>query len=197
MTEHEGDGAKSPEQEIVDEHCVIVMRHGEKPSESGKPHGINAEGEQDPHALSVRGWTRAGALASMFGLLPQAHYPGVQTPKRVYATKPSHQAKSTREYDTALPTADKLGIRLHSGFTHGEEKQLAREIINSAENTLVVWHHGAIAELMSHFEINNSSEIPSAWPEDRFDVMWVLSKDSMSVGYTWHQVNQSLLSGDE
>jgi hypothetical protein len=35
--------------------------HGEKPGESGKPHGINVDGEHDPHSLSVRGWRLAGA----------------------------------------------------------------------------------------------------------------------------------------
>ena len=43
----------------------MFIRHGEKPGENGPPHGINHDGEHDPHSLSVRGWTRAGALAGL------------------------------------------------------------------------------------------------------------------------------------
>jgi hypothetical protein len=175
---------------------IVITRHAEKPGDSGKPRGINTDGEHDPHSLSVRGWTRAGALASLFGLLPNSRYPAVQEPVQVYATHPSHEAQSTREYDTAGPTAKKFGIKLESTFKHGEEKDLANVIIEGNQNALVVWHHGAIPRLLEHFDIENRSDIPESWPEDRFDLLWVLSKQPGATSFRWHEVNQSLLDGD-
>ena len=46
---------------------LMLIRHGEKEPDSGPPpYGVNAEGRQDPHSLSPRGWQRAGALVSFF-----------------------------------------------------------------------------------------------------------------------------------
>ena len=175
---------------------IVITRHGEKPSDSGKPHGINADGEHDPHSLSVRGWTRAGALAGLFGLVPQPQYPGVPIPSRVYATEPSHDAHSTREYDTAHPTASKLKLKLNSNYKHGQESQLAQELVAGGSPALVVWHHGAIPELLKHFDIENAAEIPTAWPEDRFDLLWVLTRKNSDAPFVWSAVNQGLLEGD-
>ena len=45
---------------------IMFVRHGEKPGEGSLPHGVNHHGEIDEHSLSVKGWTRAGALAGLF-----------------------------------------------------------------------------------------------------------------------------------
>ena len=36
---------------------IMFVRHGEKPGEGTKPHGVNHHGEHDGHSLSVLGWT--------------------------------------------------------------------------------------------------------------------------------------------
>ena len=120
----------------------------------------------------------------------------MQTPQRVFATHPSHQAKSTREFDTAHPTASKLGLELNTDFNHGQEAELAAALVAESSPALVVWHHGSIPALMKHFGIANSHEIPNEWPEDRFDLLWVLTRESSTDLFTWQSVNQSLLHGD-
>lgn len=46
------------------ENVIMLTRHGERPlAGGGKPHGFTAEGKLDEHALSARGWARAGALS--------------------------------------------------------------------------------------------------------------------------------------
>jgi len=45
---------------------IMFVRHGEKPGEGTRPHGVDHHGEHDEHSLSVKGWTRAGALAGLF-----------------------------------------------------------------------------------------------------------------------------------
>jgi hypothetical protein len=45
---------------------IMVIRHAEKPDEAGTTFGVSVEGNQDPEALIVRGWQRAGALTTFF-----------------------------------------------------------------------------------------------------------------------------------
>ena len=175
----------------------MFIRHGEKPSDDGPPHGVNLHGEHDPHALSVRGWTRAGALAAIFAYAPSAAHPGIVCPDRVIATQASDEAKSRREVDTARPTAERLGITLEDGHSHGEEKQVAAEVLAKSDSTLIVWHHGRLAKLVGEFPVSNAGVVPDHWPENRFDLIWVLTREPEDhLAYRFTMVPQGLLAGD-
>ena len=52
---------------------IMVIRHAEKPDDAGTIFGITIEGHQDSEELSVRGWQRAGALATFFAP-PDDHF---------------------------------------------------------------------------------------------------------------------------
>lgn len=175
----------------------MFIRHGEKPSESGAPVGVNQHGKEDSHALSVRGWQRAGGLAGLFKLAQPSAYPGLVTPTAIYATAPNSNSHSTREYNTAQPLADSLSIDVNIDFPHGHEHHLATSIMGQSSDTLVVWHHGEIPAAIGEFPILNSHDIPGAWPEERFDLVWVLNRDADSTEYTFSQLNQRLLKGDK
>ena len=88
---------------------IMFVRHGEKPGEGSPPHGVNHHGEIDEHSLSVQGWTRAGALAGLFAHAPSKSHPHIVRPGRIFATRPTHEAKSKREMHTAAPTATPEG----------------------------------------------------------------------------------------
>ena len=177
---------------------IMFVRHGEKPADDGPPHGVNVHGEHDPHGLSVRGWTRAGALAALFAHAPSAAHPGVVRPSRVIATQASDEAKSRREVDTARPTADRLRTTLEDSHSHGEEKEVATEILAKPDSTLVVWHHGAMAQLVGHFPVSNPGDVPSQWPEERFDLIWVLMREAGDqLAYRFTVVPQGLLVDDQ
>jgi len=176
----------------------MFVRHAEKPAHKSAPYGVNKHGEPDDHSLSPRGWSRAGALAALFSHAPLQSHGGLTRPTRVFATGPSHQTKSHREIDTANPTAERLDVTLETKFTHGEEPELAKEILTSAEPTLVVWHHGELPHLLSQFKIINSDGVPSAWPEDRFDLVWVLQREPADEPtYRFSISPQLLLAGDK
>jgi len=98
---------------------IMFVRHGEKPGEGTKPHGVNHHGEHDGHSLSVLGWTRAGALAGLFAHAPSQAHPYIVRPGRVIATRPTEEAKSKREMHTAAPTASRLKLAIEDGHTHG------------------------------------------------------------------------------
>jgi len=113
----------------------------------------------------------------------------------VLATKPSHEYRSKRERDTAEPTAARLGIEIEDGFTHKDAADAARSILADTRDTMVVWHHGSLPELLSHFPVSNATDIPAQWPEDRFDLVWILTADDNGK-FTFSSEPQDLLSDD-
>lgn len=174
----------------------MFIRHAEKPGEDGPPRGINHVGEHDPHSLSVRGWTRAGALAGLFAYAPTGSHPQVVVPQRLVATKFTHDYRSRREVDTATPLARRLGIAIDEDFDHSQAKALSRSVLDDPRPTLVVWHHGSMSDLLAHFPISNGDDVPTCWPEDRFDLIWVLVRDPEAEEYRFLSVGQALLDGD-
>lgn len=175
---------------------IMFIRHGEKPGDDGTPKAIDHHGEQDEHSLIVRGWTRAGALAALFSHLPSFNYPGMVTPRSVYATKSTDDYRSKREVHTARPTAKRLGLSVNDAFDHGQVTDLVASIMGDDRPPLVVWHHGSLVDVLAHFPIANRGDIPSAWPEDRFDLIWTLSKAAGEPEYRFAAVPQQLLDGD-
>lgn len=176
---------------------IMFLRHGEKPGDSGPPHGVNRHGEIDDHCLSVLGWTRAGALASLFAQAPSASHPHLTKPERIIATRPTSEARSKREMDTASPTAHRLGIKVIDRHARGNEADLVSEVLATPEPTLIVWHHGAMAKLVRQFPVANAGDIPQDWPEERFDLIWVLVLDpGPQRAYRFIEVPQMLLGDD-
>jgi broad specificity phosphatase PhoE len=181
---------------VANPDVVMFIRHGEKPGDDGPPHGINHQGEHDPHSLSVRGWTRAGALTGLFTYAPTASHPHIVVPERLVATKFTGDYRSRREVDTATPLARRLGVPIDEDYDHSQAKALSRSILDDPRPTLVVWHHGSMPDLLAHFPISNSEDVPKQWPHDRFDLIWVLVRDPDSGEYRFLIVDQALLDGD-
>lgn len=174
---------------------IMFLRHAEKPADSGTPLGVDQHGHNDPHSLSVRGWTRAGALAALFDHVPAPNRSGMARPGLIMATKPTDEYRSKREKDTATPTAGRLGLTIDDTFTHHDAAAAAARILGQDQDVLVVWHHGSMPKLLQHFPLADASQIPQAWPEDRFDLVWVLSRESNGT-YAFSETNQDLLADD-
>ena len=166
----------------------MFIRHAEKPEKQEK--GVTPDGEHDEHSLSVRGWTRAGALAALFAN-PQE---SLAKPARVIATAPSHSYKSKREHDTALPTASRLGLTIDAEQVPDDYAPLVTSLVSSLQPTLIVWHHGSIPAFIRAFPLSNEEQVPGNWPEDRFDLIWVLEPNGDT--YRWREIEQGLLHGD-
>lgn len=175
---------------------IMFVRHAEKPADSGPPLGVDQHGQHDQHSLSVRGWTRAGALAALFQHVPATTHPGLTRPGHIIATKPTHDYRSKRERDTATPTAGRLGLTIDESFTHHDAEAAAQSILAQDQDVLVVWHHGSMPKLLHHFPLADAAQIPQAWPEDRFDLVWVLSREDNGT-YAFSTANQDLLADDE
>lgn len=177
---------------------IMFVRHGEKPGEGTKPHGVNHDGEHDGHSLSVLGWVRAGALAGLFAHAPSRAHPHIVRPGRIIATRPTEEAKSKREVHTAAPTAQRLKLQIEESHGHGHEADLAREVLAQPHATLVVWHHGTMTKIVRHFPLVNPDEVPAHWPDERFDLIWVLLRQQgPALAYRFVSVPQMLLADDE
>lgn len=172
---------------------IMVIRHGEKPADSGAPHGVDKHGQVDGHRLIVRGWTRAGALAVLFGRITPSP---LARPQRILATKPTSSYESKRERDTARPTAERLGLAIDDSFTHEQVSEAVQSVLAKDDDTLIVWHHGTIPDLVRQLPLAAGVEAPKAWPEDRYDLIWCFTANG-SGNYTLQVVPQDLLAGDQ
>ena len=140
----------------------------------------------------------AGALAGLFAHAPSKAHPHIVRPGRVFATRPTHEAKSRRELNTARPTAKRLKIEVVDAHTHGNEEDLAKEVLGRPEPALIVWHHGTLGKVVRHFPIVNIDDVPKHWPEERFDLIWVLERHpGAELKYRFVAVPQMLLDGDQ
>lgn len=176
---------------------LMLIRHAEKqPADppGPPPYGVNADGVQSKHSLIARGWQRAGALVRFF-FVPSGNTP-IERPDWIYATKvdadPSagDDSKSLRPQETVTPLALALELPVNAPCAVGEEGQLAAEIASRSGVVLVAWEHKHIPLIAAAL----GARTPNSWPDDRFDMVWVLTPHRE--GYSFAQVDQSLLGGD-
>lgn len=171
---------------------VVIVRHAEKP-EPGGPHGVDHHGSPSDHGLTPRGWSRSGALAVRMAHAGGAEDP-IPKPAQVYATATDPHHSSDRPKMTAHGIAQRLGLEMKDHLGRGEEERLAAEVIGSGQHTLIVWDHGHIPTLARQFPLADGISVPEAWPNDRFDLFWVLSpRDGR---YVLTVLPQQLLAGD-
>lgn len=135
-------------------------------------------------------------MAGLFAHAPSASHPRIVVPERLVATKATHDYRSRREVDTATPLAQRLGIPIDESYDHSQAKELSRSILDDPRPTLVVWHHGSMSDLLAHYPIDNREDVPECWPQDRFDLIWVLAREPGVEEYRFLSVEQALLAGD-
>ncbi len=172
---------------------IMLIRHAEKPLHpTSSPHGVNPDGQEDPHSLTVKGWIRAGALVELFAPSRGDSPAELRRPDTIYAS--AHPGgHSKRSLQTVGPLAARLGLEVVKRYAAGDEAHLAREIKNRPGATLVAWHHEALHTIVHHLgEVHPRP--PDYWPPDRFDLIWTFT----AVNHGWHfaQIPQLLLPGD-
>ena len=176
----------------VEGSVCMLIRHGEKPDDSGNPPGIDEKGKTDPHSLTRRGWERARALGSFFAT-PKA---GIVRPARIYAPgQVAGHAAGRRPRQTAGPIAAALGLGVDLVYQEGEEKKLANQlsILGPRLPALVVWEHSAIAEIVDRLDGPVSPKL-KGWPDNRYDVVLVCR--ATKSGWKLTQVPELVLPGD-
>jgi hypothetical protein len=170
----------------------MLIRAAEKPSHSGSPNGVTAEGDYDRYSLTVNGWIRAGALVGLFAPSREEPPEGLRRPDTVYASA-YEEGHSKRPVQTVTPLAARLGLEVVRRYTAGDEGHLAKELTSRPGAAVVSWNHEAIHKIVEH--LGDITPLPPAlWPADRYDVVWTFTRKG--TGWTFAQVPQMLLPGD-
>ena len=178
---------------------LMLIRHAEKPvPANGKDpaySGIDEHGNPDTHSLIPQGWQRAGALIKLFtsssGPLP--------VPQFLFAPNLYGNGTSQRPHETITPLSKKLGIAINPAkaqYAKTDYKVMLAAATSLNGVVLIAWEHGEIPNLAACILQNTSITVPK-WPGDRFDIVWVFDLNSATGTYSFNQVPQLLLAGDQ
>ena len=176
---------------------IMIIRHAEKPTDSGAPRGVASDGTEDPESLTVRGWTRAGALTCLFApALGRLRSGALETPRVVYASGVGEHSHSRRSQETITPLCERLGLTPATGYLKDQVEEMADDAMSQRGPVLICWEHHVIPVIARRI-LGDATTAPEEWPDDRFDVVWVFEREARSGGYTFRQVPQRLLAGDD
>lgn len=171
----------------------MVIRHAEKPTgQPGAPAGVTSEGAPNEHSLTVRGWQRAGALVALF--THPASRLGLVRPARLICPEYT-DGISHRVHETLEPLAARLGIAIDFAGTRDDPMPAALAALASSAPVLLCWDHENIPALGA--ALLASAAPPANWPDDRFDMIWLLHRmQRVPVRYDFAMLNQDLLVDD-
>jgi len=171
----------------------MLIRHGEKPPKAGPPPGgVHEDGLPHQQSLIVRGWQRAGALAPFFAT---PWDPAIAPPTHLYSPPRRHDdGDHGRPFQTVTPLSERLELALNTSFSLDAETELAADVRTCDGVVLIAWEHKRIP-LIANALLGDATTAPQAWPDDRFDLVWIfdLQPDGR---YAFSQRPQLLLHGD-
>jgi hypothetical protein len=174
----------------------MIIRHAEKHYDGGPDRGVCIDGFHTKHELTVRGWQRAGALVRFFAPVDGApRVEAISTPRSIFASAATPKSPSLRAQRTVEPLAAALGIEIDRRHAEGEETAVAAAALSASGPVLIAWHHTHIATLAEAIA-GPGLGCPRQWPEDRFDVVWVLDQDDADGPWRFSQVAQCLFAHD-
>ena len=166
---------------------VMIIRHAEKPD--GSAPGLDDDGNEDDSSLTAVGWQRARGLVDLFDPTRGDPRPGIAVPERIYAAGVTDDGEGQRTRETVAP----LGVPVDTDLGRGDEKKLVKDVLAQSGATLISWQHGGIPEIVDDFR-SVSPAPPDEWPDDRFDVVWTLTRTTD--GWHFTQTPQLVLPQD-
>jgi hypothetical protein len=175
----------------------MLIRHAEKPLGDGPPLGVTVDGTQDPESLTPRGWQRAGALVGLFAPGSSGRPgSGLPTPTHLFASQVGPRSSSERPRETLQPLAERLGLAVDARFRKEDLAGLVQAVEAVDGIVLVAWEHHLIPSIATML-VGDASTVPQVWPDDRYDVVWVLEDAGPGGGRGLRQVPQVVLAGDQ
>jgi len=174
---------------------VSFIRHAEKQLGDDPPRSVSIDGLQDPESLTPRGWQRAGALIGLFVPRPDGSGAILPTPTHLFASKLGPHSQSRRPRETLQPLSERLGLAIDASHTQDDLEGLERAIRTAPGHVLVAWEHKRIPLIVARL-VGDPSVVPSIWPDDRYDVIWILEPDLSTGDLVLRQLPELLLNGD-
>jgi hypothetical protein len=97
--------------------------------------------------------------------------------------------------------AAKLGLAIDTSFKKDKYKPMTDAALACDGMVLIAWQHQDIPAIGTHLLKRSGASgiaLPTAWPQDRYDLVWVFDRPSGSGPITaFTQVPQLLLAGDQ
>lgn len=175
---------------------IMIIRHAEKPANGGTDRSVCVDGFHSKHELTVRGWQRAAALVPFFApthARPEGH--PISEPKAIFAAGTNEDSPSLRAQRTVEPLAHALGLPIELSFEEYQEDRLAVAVVAAQSPVLIAWHHHSIP-LLARLIAGTGPDIPASWPEERYDVVWVLDRAGADGAWTFSKIAQRLFAYD-
>ena len=178
---------------------ILIIRHAEKAKQKWPGPGLSLTGTEDDKSLVIRGWQRAGAWAGLFGTDSGANdYP---KPSKVFAADPAGTTgdePSQRPFQTVVPLADKLGLKIVADYSVGQELEIVEVITRETGVVLISWEHNAIAERLLPAIAGDQliKGVPKKWDDERYDLVLRFDRVYVDAPWTFRQLGPCLLSGD-
>jgi hypothetical protein len=185
---------------------VFCLRHGEKPAnaedESKLPDddahgpGFDVRGHENRHALTIRGWQRAGALAAtqLCGQLadPSLVEPIIFLVPRYTDDDGDDVSASHRPYQTVLALARRTDTFPNPTCQPDDTNHL-RDLVKGHEGTVVVcWEHKQLRKLAKLL----TGEAKPPWAGHEFDLIWRFTRDGAD-HYRLEMLPQDVLAPDD
>jgi hypothetical protein len=187
----------SPKRGQVLPGSISLLRHAEKQIGDQTPQGVTIDGTPDRESLTPRGWQRAGAIVGLF--VPRSSAPTnllLPVPTHLFASEVGPHSQSRRPIETLVPLSQRLGLPIGEPFLQDELDGLVRTILVCDGDVLVAWEHKRIP-LIANRLVADDTTVPQVWPDERYDLVWVLEPaGEAQPGFRLRQVPQLLLAGD-
>ena len=177
---------------------LLMIRHGEKPSNGGL--GVDEQGNANPDGLIPKGWERAGALVTLFA--PNSTTLNSTLPSPGALVTPKYSKPVHRPYLTLLPLSQRLGVTILSEHAVDADPTKIVSSLLAMETVVVIvcWEHAHLVNIVgavaSTVPVANREDVPTSWPDDRFDVIWRFDLDEQTGKWTFGSLDQQLLAGD-
>jgi hypothetical protein len=175
---------------------ISLIRHAEKQLADEPPYSVSVDGVPDPESLTPRGWQRSGAIVGLF--VPRPDHPDrglFPTPAHLFASKLGPHSHSRRPRETLQPLSERLGLPINEDFVQDDLDRLVEAILACDGDVLVAWEHKRIP-LIANRLVGDPSTVPQVWPDDRYDLVWILEPETNAGLLRLRQVPQLLLAGD-
>ena len=177
---------------------LLMIRHGEKPSNGDL--GLDEQGNANPARLIPKGWERAGALVTLFA--PNSTTLNSTLPSPGALVTPKYAEPVHRPYLTLLPLSQRLGVTILSEHAVDADPTKIVSSLLAMETVVVIvcWEHDHLVNIVgavaSTVPVANREDVPTSWPDDRFDVIWRFDLDEQTGKWTFGSLDQQLLAGD-
>jgi broad specificity phosphatase PhoE len=172
---------------------VMIIRHAEKPEDDSEL-GFDVNGVEDESSLTRLGWERAHRLVDLFDPAQGDSRAGLVRPAAIYAARANDNGEGQRTRETVKPLADRLGIPVNIDYGKGDGTDLVEHVLAQPGPTLISWQHSEIPDIAGAFPSVTPAP-PAEWPDDRYDVVWTLTKTAD--GWHFAQLPELLLPQDQ